>query len=134
MQRAGTLIGKLPLPADTFQTEDLVRSAWPGAVGKKIAAHARAGRLVRARLVVEVEDDTWQRQLYSLRGPILRNLEARLGPGMVQELEFRVVPLRRGPRRAANSTGLELAADEAETISDPVLRTIYRAARKKAQA
>lgn|SRR5574340_191698 len=134
MQRAGTLIRKLPLPADALHPEDLVRSAWPGAVGRKIAGHARAARMVRTRLVVEVEDDTWQRQLYSLRGQILRNLETRLGPGMVEHLEFRVVPLRRGPQRAASSTGFALAADEAEAISDPVLRAIYRTARKKAQA
>ena len=41
-------------------------AAWKVAAGKKIAEHTRATRLVRGSLVVEVEDQVWQRQLTTL--------------------------------------------------------------------
>jgi hypothetical protein len=88
--------------------------------------------MVRTRLIVEVEDIVWQRQLFALTRQILGNLEKNLGAGMVDDLEFRVVPRRRGPQRAAEV--MPVSQDEAANIADPVLRSIYRAARLKAQA
>jgi hypothetical protein len=133
MERASKLIRGLALPAGTLNIEELACAAWPDAVGKKIAGHTRAARLVRTRLVVEVEDHTWQRQLFSLTRQILRNLDRSLGSGLVDDLEFRVVPRRREPQRALQAVPA-LSADEAEGIEDPVLRSIYRAARKRARA
>jgi hypothetical protein len=132
MERASTLIGGLSLPNDTISVEELACAAWPQAVGRKIAGHTRAARMVRTRLIVEVEDNVWQRQLFSLSRHILGNLEKHLGPGMVDDLEFRIVPRRREPQRAEQSVPALL--DEAENIADPVLRDIYRASRLKAQA
>ncbi|HEY1185272.1 MAG TPA: DciA family protein, partial [Bryobacteraceae bacterium] len=54
------------LPGDMITESDLACAAWPQAVGKRIAAHTRAAKLVRRRLVVEVEDQIWQRQLFVL--------------------------------------------------------------------
>ncbi|HTP30565.1 MAG TPA: DUF721 domain-containing protein [Candidatus Acidoferrales bacterium] len=110
----------------------MARSAWPDAVGKRIASHTRVTKLVRTRLVVEVEDSTWQRQLFSLSRHILHNLEKALGPGLVDDLEFRVVPRRREPLVARVSTpGI---SDDADAIADPVLRDLYKVSRRKAQA
>jgi hypothetical protein len=89
--------------------------------------------MVRNRLVVEVEDQTWQRQLFTLTSPILRNLERSLGHGVVTDLEFRIVPRRRDAQRAGVSVPA-LIPDEADAIADPVMRSIYRASRKKALA
>jgi predicted nucleic acid-binding Zn ribbon protein len=124
-----------------ISAEELAIAAWPDAVGKKLAAHTRAARMVRTRLVVEVEDATWQRQLFTLSRHILGNLEKSLGRGLVEDVEFRVVPRRREPQRAQqaisiageNPTGA-LLADDADGIADPVMRGIYKASRKKAQA
>jgi Dna[CI] antecedent DciA-like protein len=132
MDRASTLIRGLSLPGDTITAEELACAAWPQAVGKKIATHTRAARMVRARLIVEVEDNIWQRQLFSLSRHILANIEKQLGPGIVDDLEFRIIPRRREPQRAGAATGIPV--DEAESIADPVLRGIYKASRKKAQA
>jgi predicted nucleic acid-binding Zn ribbon protein len=132
MERASKLIGGLRLPSDTISVEELACAAWPQAVGKKIAGHTRAARMVRSRLIVEVEDNVWQRQLFSLSRHILGNLEKHLGPGVVDDLEFRIVPRRREPQRAEQSVPALL--DEAENIADPVLRDIYKASRLKAQA
>lgn len=133
MEPASKLISGLGLPGDAISREELACAAWAAAVGKKIAAHTRPTRLVRDRLVVEVEDQTWQRQLFTLSGFILRNLEKRLGRGIVGDLEFRFVPRRREPERAQQSMS-SLFADEASGIEDPVLRSIYRASRKRALA
>jgi predicted nucleic acid-binding Zn ribbon protein len=133
MERASKLIRGLTLPDGTLSGEELACAVWPQAVGKKIAAHTRAARLVRARLVIEVEDVTWQRQLNSLSRRIVWNLEQILGKSMVEDLEFRVVPRRREPQRAAEAVPA-LFADDSAAIADPVMRSIYRAARQKALA
>jgi hypothetical protein len=133
MQRASQLIRSLRLPGETLDVEALACACWPQAVGRKVAAHTRAIRMVRTRLIVEVEDDTWQRQLFGLSRQILRNLERNLGAGLVGDVEFRVVPRKRQPERARVAAP-GLPVDEADGIGDPVLRGIYKASRKKAEA
>jgi hypothetical protein len=130
MERASRFIGKLNGPIDV---EDLARAAWPLAVGKKIAARTRPARMVRTRLIVEVEDPIWKKQLFGLSRQILTNLERHLGQGIVEDLEFRVMPLRRDAQRAeVAQPGVSL--DEADQIADPVMRNMYKLARKKALA
>ena len=133
MERASKLIRGLRLPGGTLSGEEMVCAVWPQSVGKIIAAHSRATRMVRTRLIVEVEDATWQRQLNGLSRDILKKLVQALGEGLVEDLEFRVVPRRREPQRATEAVPA-LFADEAEAISDPVMRRIYRASRQKAMA
>jgi predicted nucleic acid-binding Zn ribbon protein len=133
MERASKLIRELKLSGDVLSAGELACAAWPQAVGKKIAAHTRASRMVRTRLIVEVEDYIWQRQLFALSPYILGNLEKSVGGGLVEDLEFRIVPRRREPQRAAQAVPA-LVSDEADGIADPVLRGIYKASRKKAQA
>ena len=140
MERASKLIRGLRLPGETITTEELACAAWAGAVGKKIAEHTRAARMVRTRLIVEVEDRIWQRQLFSLSRQIVANLGKHIGPGVVEDLEFRIVPReadaarlrRKEPQRAAHAVAG--APDDSDRIADPVLRDIYRASRQKAGA
>jgi hypothetical protein len=51
-----------------------------------------------------------------------------MGSALVANIDFRVRPPRRGMQSAPGGS------DEADRIEDPVLRGIYRAARKKALA
>ena len=132
MQRASRLLGKIKIPRETYCADELARAAWKPAVGKKIAAHAHAAKLVRTSLIVEVEDEVWRMQLHALRGQIVSNLARHIGQGLVEDLEFRVVPLRLGPQRAASAAGT--VQDEADRIADPGLRRVYRALRAKALA
>jgi predicted nucleic acid-binding Zn ribbon protein len=134
MQRASRVLGKLKLPAATMSVEKLACAAWPCAVGKTIAAHTHASRMVRTRLIVEVEDQVWRNQLFTLRHQILRRVDEHIGPGLVEDVEFRVIPRRLGPQRAESSTPALEAQDDADGITDPVLRRIYKAARTKARA
>ncbi len=133
MERASLLIGNLRTPQSAISGEQLACTAWARAVGKKIAMHTRAAKLVRTKLVVEVEDVLWQRNLFGMSRHILGNLERTIGPGVVDEVEFRIVPPRREPQRAAQSLPGRLF-DEADEIHDPVLRNIYKAARKRESA
>ena len=131
MERASKFIRELGLPGETITSEELACAAWAPAVGKKVASHTRASKLVRNKLVVEVEDKIWQRQLFALTYQILRNVVKGIGPGIVEQLEFKIVPRRREAARASTSMPL---FDEASAIEDPVLRDIYRAARKRSLA
>jgi hypothetical protein len=130
MERAGRVLAKLKTSALT--DEQLACAAWPVAAGKTIANRTSAIALIRNRLVVQVEDSTWQRQLWTLRGQILRSLEKALGKPLVSELEFRVALPKRQPARA--DSALSPALDEADAIRDPVLRNIYKASRRRANA
>jgi predicted nucleic acid-binding Zn ribbon protein len=130
MERAGRLIGKLKLSAETIDPETRARAAWTPAAGKKVAAHTRAAALVRGTLIVEVEDLVWQRQLVTLRHFLLRNLAAELGEALVTGLDFRPMPPRRKPQRA----GAARPADEADGIADPVLGMLYRRSRTRESA
>src|SRR3974377_1298746 len=94
MERACKTIRGLKL----LSPEEQACAVWAEAVGKKIAAHSRAARMVRSRLIVEVEDHVWQHQLFALQRQVLGNLARILGSGFVEELEFRVLPRRRQPR------------------------------------
>ncbi len=135
MERASRLISKLGLPAEAISREEVALAVWPDAVGKRLAGHTRAAKLVRTRLVVEVEDRVWQMQLNSLSIHIVRNIEKLAGKGVVEDVEFRVVPRRREPQRATHSARTAPGLfDEADAIEDPGLRHIYKLSRKKALA
>ena len=115
----------MPLPVGSISAEEVACKAWPAAVGKRLAAHTRARRVwwARTKLVVHVEDAVWQKQLFCLSRQILRNLIRILGPGLVDDVEFRVIPRRIEPQRAATTLPL---FDDANGIEDPVLRGIYK--------
>jgi hypothetical protein len=134
MDQASRIIGRIA--GDVITSERIACGAWKRAVGKRIAACTRAAKLVRTTLVVEVEDDIWRKNLWSLRYQILRNLEKAVGPEIVSDLEFRVMPLRIEPQRADKGehlvvTPLEMAGDD---IADPGLRRIYKAAKRRETA
>ena len=118
------LRGLAGLPA-----EDLALSAWPAAVGKRLAARTRAVSLVRNNLIVEVEDAVWQQQLFQLRGPILQKLREVLGAEIVTGVEFRIGAPRRPPQRAS---AIDANAANHDGIVDPVFRLVYAQSKRKA--
>ncbi len=133
MERASKVIRGRAFAGESVSAESLAAAVWLDAVGKKIAAHTRVAKMVRTRLVVEVEDRIWQRQLFALVPHILNNLARSLGNGLVEELEFRVVPRKLEPQRATQPVSAPVP-DEADGIADPVLRGLYRVSRMKAGA
>src|SRR5712691_1112726 len=89
MERAAKSFAKLKLDA-AISREDLARAAWPAAVGRRIAVHASAKSVVRGRLIVEVDDAVWQKQLFHLRVQILAKLRETVDESVVNDIEFRV--------------------------------------------
>jgi hypothetical protein len=132
MERAGKSLAKLKL-SDAISPDDLARAAWPAAVGKRIATHATAKSLVRGSLIVEVEDGIWQKQLFYLRFQILAKLHEVVGAGVITAVEFRIATPRRPPQPAL-SLNTSKPLDDADGITDPGMRIVYKQARKKASA
>ena len=91
---------------------------------------------MRNKLVVEVEDATWQQPLFQLEAQILKRIAEVVGPGLVGDLEIRIARPRRPPQRAAQLTRTAAPAsmDDADRIQDPGLRLVYKQSRKRATA
>ena len=128
MERAAKAIARLK--GAELSPEQIAISAWSTAVGKRLADRTNAKALVRTRLVIEVDDAVWQTQLYQLRHQILPRIAAVIGPGIVDDLEFRIAPAI--PRRPPQSAPALASADDADAILDPVMRLVYKQSRKKA--
>jgi predicted nucleic acid-binding Zn ribbon protein len=128
MERAGKVIRGLKIAGECLSTEDLVRAAWPQAVGPRIASHTRPVALRESKLVVEVEDLTWQSQLTTMSAQILPRLKEMVGADSVRSIEFRLGVPRRMPQRAGQARA---ARDEADGIEDPIFRRLYRASKKR---
>lgn len=131
MDQASRIIANWIGASDIVSRERLACGAWKKAVGKKIADKTRAVKLVRDRLVVEVEDDLWRSNLWGLRFQILKRLESAVGAQLIADLEFRVMPPRRDVQR---ETAPALMEDESLKIPDPGLRRIYRNSRRRETA
>lgn len=128
MDRAGKLIRGMKIGGESVPAEELVRAAWPQAVGARIASHTRPVALQDWRLVVEVEDATWKSQLETMSGQILPRLREIAGKDAVRSIEFRLGVPRRMPQRAEQARATK---DEADDIADPILRQLYRTSRRK---
>lgn len=133
MERIGRSLAKMKL-GDAVSQQELACSAWTAAVGRRLNKHAWPKALVRDKLIIEVEDAIWQKQLYYLRFQIMPKLIGILGEGVVRDLEFRIATPRRPPQSAQTLTESNAVPDEADTISDSIFRMVYKQARKKASA
>jgi predicted nucleic acid-binding Zn ribbon protein len=135
MERAARLIKNDKRTQQILSPDEIVRGIWPAAVGEAIARHTVRLKVVRSTLVVEVEDATWQKQLFPLSAQIVHRVRKLLGNSDIEHVEFRAGalkrPMQREERIAAAQDG---AQDEADSILDPVLKKIYRNSRKRATA
>jgi len=134
MDPVSRIIAKSAGVSDIISQERIVCGAWNRAVGKNMAAHTRAAKLVRTTLVVEVEDELWKKNLWGLRYQIVNSLAKAIGAGIVTDIELRIMPTRFGPQRAERVERMDVPADEADAIADPGLRRIYKAARRRETA
>lgn len=138
MDQASRIIAKWSGASDLITTERIACGAWKKAVGTRLAEHTHAAKLVRDKLIVEVEDETWRKNLWGLRFQILQNVRKAIGPDIVSDLEFRVMPSRREPQRATRPVFSPVVGnagtDDADAIQDPGMRRIYRNARRRETA
>jgi predicted nucleic acid-binding Zn ribbon protein len=118
----------LKLPCGEASPEGVARAAWPQAVGKRIAKHARVVGFKEGRLVIEVADSVWLEHLRTMSGHIMASLQQIAGRGTVTRIEFRPGVPRREPQRAEKTRAV---ADDADGIADPGLRRLYKASRAR---
>lgn len=138
MKRAGRLFAQMDFPDDFDEAEPRARAAWAAAAGKTVARHTRATALVRGKLLVEVEDWLWQKQLAPMGHFFVRNLAKELGPGVVTQIDFRPTPKRRPAQMAQSLSGQaeaqpprRKAVGRVEGIEDPVLGLLYKRSQGK---
>lgn len=132
MDQAGRIIAGMKGAEAIASPERIACSAWKRAVGKRLAVRTKPVKLVRDRLVVEVEDEIWRESLWKLRFQILRNIEKEIGTEIVSDLTFVVAPPRREPQReTAPPPAALFNPDESDGIADPGLRRVYRNSRRR---
>ncbi len=123
-----------------FPPEEIVLGAWEHLAGRQLAARTRPLRLFGDRLIVEVPDRVWQRQLRPYENALLDRIYHLLGDRTVTAIEWRVnpalaagaipAPPRKPPARETDAS-LESAA---QAIADPELRELFlRTAQKMAR-
>jgi hypothetical protein len=127
---------------DRAAKEQRVFVAWPDAVGESVARNARPMAVHHGLLIVLVRDNVWMQELAMMRDEIKKKLNRALGPGLIQELRFKLGDWEEeeSPAAAAEAPlSPEAEAEARQTaavISDPrlreqVLKTLFAAARKE---
>ncbi len=130
MQRAARLLSKIRLQNARLSPEEFAEAVWPAAVGRRLALRTGPVKLYGRKLVVDVDDAVWQKQLTTMSSQILTKLQGLAGPGMIDAVEFRVGAPRRGPQFA---TQFDSADDRADGIADPIFRQLYLASRARSE-
>ena len=130
------LFGAIPgvlgkLGANESIDEAVAFAAWQLCAGELLRERTAALEFFERRLVVAVEDDTWQRHLEDLSPQMLAKINGTLGQGTVKYIEFRInkkaVNARRKNKKDAltNETAVDIAPSlttAAEAIADEGLR------------
>ena len=80
----------------TQPAEEAPMLAWPVVCGPDVAARTRALEFHEGRLIVEVPDQTWQRQLSAFTPRYIAGFEEIIGP-VVKKVEFQVSGKRPTP-------------------------------------
>jgi hypothetical protein len=80
---------------------DAIASAWPGIVGRDVAANSTPLELIGTNLVVGTRSSAWSQQLHFLSLHVLAAIRALPSGGTVERLTFRTGLASRGKRRAA---------------------------------
>jgi len=130
MQRAARLLSRTKLQSAKLAPEEFAEAVWPAAVGQRLARRTGPVRLYGRKLVVDVEDATWQSQLTTMTAQILTKVQMMAGPGMIESVEFRIGTPRRGPQVSLQFDSLD---DRADGIADPIFRQIYLASRAQSE-
>ncbi len=73
-------------------TEAVVFASWRQTAGELLSERTAPAEYFENRLVIAVEDVTWQRHLEDLAPQMLARLNGTLGQGAVKFIEFRIDP------------------------------------------
>ena len=104
------LFGAIPsvlsgLGPNAVISEAVVFAAWARCVGEPLRLRTTPLEFFENRLVVAVQDETWQRHLEDLSPQMLVRINGSLGRGTVKFIEFRVDAAAVNADRKTNKTG-----------------------------
>lgn len=130
--RRGANNGTLPL----FPAEEIIRCAWEHLAGKMLAVRTRPLRVFENRLIVEVPDSSWPRQMRRYENLLIERISRLIGEKVVTGLEWHVNPALATPLAAPTQTADALPPrippktdasleGAAQKIRDPELRQLF---------
>jgi hypothetical protein len=107
-EKLGRALGRAlrELNMDQRVKESRAMALWPDVVGEVTAARTRPLHVNRGTMVVAVASSAWANQLNLLKGRYLEALAGRVGPGVIQDLRWRVADLAAGPEAGGDGAGL----------------------------
>lgn len=94
-------------------TEAVVFVAWRQTAGEMLSERTSAVEYFENRLVIAVEDRTWQRHLEDLAPQMLARLNGTLGQGTVKFIEFRIAPSALADAKSRRPRNVKVAATRA---------------------
>ncbi|MGE3468001.1 MAG: DciA family protein [Pyrinomonadaceae bacterium] len=105
--------------------EALALSAWRRSAGEALNKHTAAVEYSNKRLIIAVDDKTWQRNLEELAPQMLFKLNQALGTGTVEFIEFRIDPAALALARP-DSTECRVAITDLDQISPKLIEAANR--------
>lgn len=78
------------IPHDTIADNAIVFAAWSQCAGEMLRVRTVPISFEKKRLVIAVEDKTWQRHLEDLSPTMIAKINSTLGYGTVTFIEFRI--------------------------------------------
>lgn len=123
------------IPHDTIADEALTFAAWSQCAGEMLRERTVPISFEKKRLVIAVEDKTWQRHLEDLSPTMIAKINSTLGYGTVTFIEFRIdkkaVAARHAIEKAMTKTVSPVSKDlenAANAIADQGFKENFLAA------
>ena len=133
MKKAGSILSEVirDHPLEKLKTLGQLRSAWTGAVGETVSAHAQPVDLREGTLVVQVDTSVWMQQLHFMRDTILEKLNLSLFPKPLRGIRFKIGPvpgpkILEEPLPPLSPQNLRTVEEAAAAIQDPEVRTAFK--------
>lgn len=101
------------LNMDQRVKESRAMALWPDVVGEVTAGRTRPLHVNRGTMIVAVASSAWANQLNLLKSRYLDALAQRVGPGVIQDLRWRVAEVGTGEEAAAVALAQAAAAPKA---------------------
>jgi predicted nucleic acid-binding Zn ribbon protein len=89
MERAGNFLGRVVRSLERPEAAlAWLTAAWPGVVGKALAARTHPIRCERGRLEIAAENKAWQQQFEEMKREFCARINQSWGGPLVREVQF----------------------------------------------
>ena len=92
----GSILNRVLKECRNGSDDELIRvwELWDGVVGETISENARPAAFKGKILLVHVSSSPWIHQLQFHKKDIIRNLNESMGKPLIEEIKFKIGPLR----------------------------------------